>query len=353
MALTVVPMPHTSTSTDAFELRFLELLGAHKRGNPEAAEEIFQLLKTPERLDLNRENAPLLISALKVENETIRVVVNNALSSLGEGAVGAVATLRELALNVDEDDFSSLSAVKALGGIPGDASLEALVCIVESADSLDSTKLEHAIDALVSHGAAVDPYLSRIESALDRFNPEDGDCVRLLVVRLRCAVRLSESAARGELVLPGDFDFTEDGLTEEGDLNLETLEPRTLPAGYGLLVDDRISFVQHGHGDVGLEIFRLEKNSDRYVVILSQDGQSGVSCVSDALEYLASVVSAMYDLDPERTLWAERVTFDSGLLEEDEAYSIVTFREFDPWRLRFRWPDCEPVASRDVLFDRA
>jgi hypothetical protein len=195
--------------------------------------------------------------------------------------------------------------------------------------------------------------LPRIKTALDTLDSGKDDRASSVFNQLRLAVRVRQSRELGELVLPGEFDFTKGSSCEEPELNLPFVEQRGLPQGKGKLVDERMRFVLRGHGDVRLEIYRILKDSDRCLVLFSEDAQSGASRLSNAIEYLASVVCSMYDLDPEQTLWAECRTVDSGLCKEErDEYSIVVFDEFDLETCTFRSPLFEPVADRTTLFGR-
>ncbi len=345
---------HSQPCQVLLEEKLLNLLVDYKKGSSAAAEDILNLLTKLTGSDIPGEVVALLTSMLALEDDMVRSTVAGTLASLREDAASAVSMLKRLALTVDENDLGSVSAIRALGCIPGEASIESLVCVVEGIESMDSPKVEHTVDALAMHREALSPYLPRVEKALGKLQTGDEDFVSQIVNRLRCVVRWSEYEALGELTLPGEFDFSAEGLSEDGTPNLEWVEHRELPAGYGLIVDERIRFVRHGRGDVGLEIYRLNRNGDRYLVILSDDERSGTACVSDAVEYLATTTCALYGLDPERTVWAERVTFESGLLDnpEDE-YSIIEFQELERATLRFRLPRSERLASRQELFERA
>lgn len=103
--------------------------------------------------------------------------------------------------------------------------------------------------------------------------------------------------------------------------------------------------------EVGIRIYRTNQRDPEVVVVLSEDDCAYGQSVTNAFVYLATAVTHIFDLDPDRTAWVERIEASSGHSRSGHDEVDLVSMSYDPSSETFDEPRWERNESLEELLE--
>jgi hypothetical protein len=282
-------------------------LAAFKRGDPHAAERAYKSLIMKPPQTLWRMTAALQ-SMLTLNHEDLQIVAAVKLAGLGRDAAHAVPDLERVALALTPP--ASLAAASALGWIPGDPSLEALVRIGERwahTEEMRDEVVHHLLPAFSRHGQSVRPFLKKMQAAVAPcFSVDDRDAAlaaRDEMKRAYFVANLFNAWDRAEATLPAS-----PALEKRGEL--VDPSPEKLPEKLGLVRRGSLRAILDDHVmNVAVEIHNPgpQVQIKKPVVVLSFDSLPFEWTCEETFVVLASLARDKFELPGDDTVWIDHV----------------------------------------------
>ena len=256
---------------------------------------------------------PVLRSILALDNQDLLFVTAKALGELGQRAETAIDDLKALALR--KTFPASLAAAHALGKIPGEGSLEAIIEIGERwarDKSMREPIAEILVPAFLGHSSASAPFIQRLDAVL-RPCFEDNDPASAEETHHNQHNQREETPPV-EITIPS-WDLSALSLPNTTNLNrngvLENPERECVLTTVGAVLHREISVVLDGHSlPLGVEIHTTpssQGNVQPIVVLEMRAAPPSGWSLNDTLSTLTSLVREKFDLPADETIWLEHM----------------------------------------------
>ncbi len=311
-----------------FESALYRSIAAYQRGELAAVTDAYNLLMNRENRPVPQGALPALNALLKIKNEDIQIAAASALGSMGEGAKSSVNDLKDFATS--HSGNAANAAVCAIGQIPGEASVTALVEILDRCkDRADGDKALFIVETCALRAKDFTGHLDAIQSSLRMIYPNEAWQYQTQLNKIRMSGRQTSLEELSPIWRPDSSDYLDvpaailsrtrgriEGDIAETALNLDA----------GLILDDRFLFKITEQSEVGIKIHRHPLNTNRYLVILSQDQGAYGNPLSLNFEVIAWAVQQKYALQDAEITWIEHTTADSGYSADDtDSFEQVSF----------------------------
>lgn len=320
-----------------FERPLYGLLAAYKNGTPKAANDLFDFLVSQDNRPVPQGALTALTEILKIQNEDIQIAATVALGSMKERAVDAVQALEHLAKS--EEGKVANAAVCALGEIPGGQSVQAILNALDMCQDRPVSDKAWSIVQICSRRAAeFCGSLSRIEEALKTIYAPDSSeykeyplMCKSALDTIRFHARENTSLALESMYLPEQVDI-QDAIRwcRQNGYKEDLLPQRESRLDPGDKLNARFRFRINQPSEIGLQIRRHPQDSERYLVIISNDDKSYGDSLTQNFETIAWAVRGMYSLQNADITWIEHNAPESGVTAENKhEFDHVTFGHDD------------------------
>lgn len=335
-------------SEASLETQFLKALACYQNDPARDQQEIAKLVA---RIPPDCQDAALLpglLFCLKSGDAVLEKSGSLGIMRLGALAQPAVPDLLRIA-NRDDGDASFL-AVAALGAVPGNESVEAIVEVMHSWRKWDRI-FGIALPAFHAHGIHTEPFLDEVHRHLNAICPEQLQIHDMVLNSLRDTIRLNRTEALSALSLPVVADLDEVRQFSDGGVRWSLSQDGSdIPDISEGMVRFRYQLCGK-NSEVGVTCERLAGQSDRVVVTILVDDQWYGASPMVGLQYLATALRESYDLEPEKTFWVIHQSASSAFTRKgqdefwllDLAYDPISGHYSGPQRTLY--PSMEAVLS--------
>lgn len=335
-----------------FEGTLYRALADVQGGKPGAIGKVYELLVNTNNRPIPDSALPALISILTLQKIDIQIAASVALYSMRERALGAVPALRTLAVSSRGEPANA--AICALGGIPGKESAQALLEILETCmDGASKEKAVIIITECARRAADFQEHVARLEETLGLVLAGEEWRYKSPLDTLRQLVRQEQSLNLDALNLPTEVNIQQALFSYQKGEFEGILPVRELPSGVGVILDERFSFRVRFASEVGLQIHRHPRDQNRYLIVLSNDGDAFGDQLSLVFEDVASAIREIYALRGAEITWVERNTPSSGNnLRETIEHEHVTFERDNPTTRWLSGPEWQIIRSFEKFLTR-
>jgi hypothetical protein len=293
----------------SLESQFLTALASYRQDAKVGTQAIAQLVQ---RIPFNCEDPALLkclLVCLNSGDPALEKSGSEGVMRLGALASSAVPDLLRIALR-DDGEVSNLAA-SALGVIPGQPSIKAIVEVMHRWHQWDRI-FGIALPAFHAHGIDTEPFIDEVDRRLSVVSPDQVGFYSIVLNQLRDAIRVHRTSEYAGAFLPAVADLDEIRSSSDQGLRwspvAEAMDKPDLFQG-----EQRFRYtLMNQRSEVGILCERLSRQSDRVMVTILVDERWYGASPRLAPQYLATALTELYDLDPEKTSWVIHQTPLSG-----------------------------------------